>query len=184
MKIEKGKMIKKIIIKCIYSIIIICILYNIIFSINTTIFEKDYLKLFGISLFNMDNDLMQDDINKGDLVIIKEGDSKDLQKGDIIAYNINGKTRINKIFRKEQEQYVTKSNKNYNPDIEKITEEQIIGKKVANISSLGRLIVILQSKTTTFGILIFLILHFSYNKYLNDKKIERANKKAKKGTGS
>ena len=180
MKIEKGKIIKN----CICVILIICFLYNIIFSISTTIFEKDYLKLFGITLFYMDNDLMENDIKKGDLVVIKGVSSKDFEKGDIIAYNINGKTRINKIFRKEKEQYVTKSNKNYNPDIEKITKEQIIGEKVANIHCLGGLIKMLQSEALTILILIFLILRFSYNKYLNSKKIERANKKVEKGTGS
>lgn len=177
MKIEKGKLIKKILKICFYVIIIGCFLYNVMFSIHTTITNNDYFKLFGISFFRMDNDLMQDDINLGDLVIVSSDGVQDLKEGDIIAYTVNGKTRINKIFKIKQEEYTTKSNKNYNPDIEKITHNDVIGKMVGCVSSLGFLISILQSKITTVCILVFLILHFLCNKYLFTKKQERIRKK-------
>lgn len=180
MKIEKEKMKKliKILLNCIYTIIIICVLYNIIFLINTTISQKDYFKLFGISLFNMQTDLMETDINKNDLVIIKEVQEQDLQKGDIIAYNVNGKTRINKIINQKQG-YITKSNKNYQPDIEKVEYEDIIGKKIINIPIIGFFIGILQSKVTSLIILITLIFGYFYNKNLYTKKKERVRKKKK-----
>lgn len=182
MKIEKGKMIKvikKILVNCVYILIGLCILYNVIFSINTAISQKDYFKLLGISFFRMKTDLMQDDINKNDFIIIKEVDEEKLQEGDIIAYQINGKTRINKIFKTQQGEYATKSNKNYYPDIEKITYNQIIGKKVAIVPFLGIVLSILQSKITTAFILIVLILYFLRNKYLYEKRKERARKKKK-----
>lgn len=180
MKIEKEKMKKiiKIPVKCIYIIILISVLYNIIFLINTTISQKDYFKLFGISLFNMQTDLMKNDISKNDLVIIKEVQEQDLQKGDIIAYNVNGKTRINKIINQKQG-YITKSNKNYQPDIEKVEYEDIIGKKIINIPILGFFIGILQSKITSMVILISLIIAYFYNKNLYIKKKERVRKKKK-----
>ena len=37
------------------------------FTLHTTITQNDYFKVFGISLFTMNDDLMQDDINLGDL---------------------------------------------------------------------------------------------------------------------
>lgn len=169
--------IRKIIFNCIYAIILICVLYNIIFSINTTITRNDYLKVFGISLFNMESELMQDDINKGDLVVVKDVKEEKIRQGDIIAYTVNGKTRINKIFKIKQDEYVTKSNKNYNPDIEKIKHNQVIGKMVARTHVGGTIIGILQSQTTTGLILIFLVIYFWYNKYLFAKKQERAKKK-------
>lgn len=187
MKIEKGKINKvarNIFCGCLYIIVAICILYNIIFSINTTISQNDYFKLFGISFFRMKNDLMQDDIDKNDFIIVKEADEEKLQEGDIIAYQVNGKTRINKIFNTQQSEYTTKSNKNYYPDIEKISYNQIIGKKVAIMPFLGIVLSILQSKITTAFILIVLILYFLRNKYLYEKRKERARKKKKieKGT--
>ena len=177
MKIEKEKIIKKILVGCIYTIIILGILYNIIFSISTTMFESDYLKIFGISLFNMKSDLMENDIKSGDIVIIKEQKLKELKEGDIIAYTINGKTRINKIFKKQQNEYVTKSNKNYNPDIEKIKNEQIIGKMEKRIPFFGFIIEIMQSKITTAILLIVFATYYIYNRYLQKKKQERAIKK-------
>ena len=175
-KEKKIKLIKIILLNFIYAIIGICILYNIIFVLSTTISQKDYLKLFGISLFNMESNSMQNDIKVGDLVITKNVEEQELKEGDIIAYTVNGKTRINKIIN-QQDGYTTKSNKNYYPDIEKVTYDQIIGKQIANISFLGKIIGILQSKITTGAILIVLLLVFARNKYLNAKKIERARKK-------
>lgn len=182
-KVKKGKIkflqkvkLKKIILNCIYVIIAICVLYNIIFSINTSISKKEYFKLYGISFFGMKTDLMKEDINKNDLVIVKEVEDKNLQKGDIIAYEVNGKIRINKII-DEQEGYMTKSNRNYYPDIEKITINQIVGKKIVNIPLLGLVLELLQSKIASVVALLFLIVVFSYNRYMYTKKKERGRKK-------
>jgi len=152
--------------------------YNIIFLLNTTITQKDYMKLFGITLFNMESDLMEEEVSKNDLVIVKSVSEKNLQEGDIIAYTVNGQTRINKIIN-ARNGYTTKSNQNYHPDIEKISYEQIIGEKVVNIPFHGIFIKILQSKVTSSFIFMFLIFTFIYNRYINIKKIERARKKEK-----
>lgn len=170
------KIIKMILLNTVHLIIGLCILYNIIFLINTTISEEDYFKVFGISLFNMTNDLMQGDINKNDLVVVKEVNEKEIQEGDIIAYKVNGKIRINKIINK-QEQYTTKSNKNYYPDIEKISSYQVIGEVVVCMPFIGLVIEILHSKVTTIFIFIFLIFYFLYNKNMYIKIKKRARKK-------
>ena len=115
--------------------------------------------------------------DKNDFIIVKEVDEEKLQEGDIIAYQVNGKTRINKIFKTQQGEYTTKSNKNYYPDIEKITYNQIIGKKVAIVPFGGIVLSILQSKITTALVLVFLCLYFLRNKYLYEKKKGRALKK-------
>lgn len=182
-KVKKGKIkflqkvkLKKIILNCIYVIIAICVLYNIIFSINTSISKKEYFKLYGISLFCMKTDLMEEDINENDLVIVKEVEDKELQNGDIIAYEVNGKIRINKII-DDQEGYMTKSNKNYYPDIEKTTINKIVGKKIINIPFIGLVLELLQSKIAGVFTLFFLIVIFSYNRYMYTKKKERGRKK-------
>ena len=130
MKIKKEKMkkiVKLILVNLISFIIMICVLYNILFSIITTISGKDYLEFFGISLFNTENDLMQDDLNKNDLVIVKQVKESELHEGDIIAYTVNGQTRINKIIN-QNDGYITKYNKNYHPDIDVVKYNNIIGK--------------------------------------------------------
>lgn len=176
---NKNKILKTVLLKSIYGIIIICILYNIVFLINSTIFKNNHLKILGIRLLYMENDLMENDINENDLVIVKEVKDKELQEGDIIAYNINGKIRINKIINK-QKQYTTKSNKSYYPDIEKITSHQIIGKKIVNIRFLGNVLKILQSKITSIFVFLLLVFKFMYDKYIYNKKNERLRKKMEK----
>ena len=126
----------------------------------------------------MNSELMQNEINLGDLVVVKEVDENQLQEGDIIAYTVNGKTRINKIINKQNE-YTTKSNKNYNPDIEKVSYIQVIGKMVICMPFLGVAIAILQSKITSAVFLVFLVLYFFYNRCVYTKKKERARKKKK-----
>ena len=175
MKIKKGNKIK--IIKLIlYIIVFLFISYNIIFLLNTTITEKDYIKLFGITFLKMENELMENDICLNDLVVLKSVNEKKLQVGDIIAYTVNGQTRINKIINIKNG-YTTKSNKNYYPDIEKIQIENIIGEKVLNIPSLGILLEIMQSKITSIFIFIFLTSGFITNMYKEKKREERAIKK-------
>ena len=63
MKIKKEKKIK-IFKYIIYFFIVICLTYNGIFFLNKTITQKDYVTVFGITFFNMENDLMKDDISK------------------------------------------------------------------------------------------------------------------------
>lgn len=183
--IERAK-IKKNVLKVIYIIFVLVLLYNIIFLINTTITQKEYLELFGISLFSMDNDSMKGDINKNDLVIIKEVSEEKLEINDIIAYRVNGTIRINKIIniynddKSGEKCYVTKSNLNYYPDVEPIFIKQIIGEKIANISLLGFWIKILQSRLTSFFTIVILYLAFFYNKYIYQMQRKRSRKKKKK----
>ena len=181
MKIKKEKKNKTKIFKyIIYFLIGICLSYNIIFSLNTTITKKDYMTVLGITFFNMENDLMKDDISQNDLVIVKKVKEKKIQEGDIIAYTVNGQTRINKIINTKNG-YTTKSNKSYYPNIEKISYEDVIGKKIAVISTAGNLLNVMQSKTTSLVLFLFFILSFLYNIYIHNKKIERARKKQNAG---
>ena len=177
-KFEQKRKLKKIMIAIISFIITICVLYNVLFLINTTISQKDYFHVFGISFFSVKTDLMENDLYKNNFVIVKEVTDSDLQVGDIIAYEVNNQVRINKIV-DEKDGYITKSNKNYYPDIEKITIDQIVGKEVVSIPFLGILLDILQSKIFSFFVLLFLIFVFWYNKYTHAKRKERERKRKK-----
>ena len=176
---EQKRKLKKIMIAIISFIITICVLYNVLFLINTTISQKDYFHVFGISFFSVKTDLMENDLYKNNFVIVKEVTDSDLQVGDIIAYEVNNQVRINKIV-DEKDGYITKSNKNYYPDIEKITIDQIVGKEVVSIPFLGILLDILQSKIFSFFVLLFLIFVFWYNKYTHAKRKERERKRKNK----
>ena len=152
-------------------------IYNIIFNINTAISSKKYFELFGISLLKMDNDLMEGDISKNALIITKEVNEENLTNGDIIAYEVHGQIKINKIYNSTDEGYKTKYNQAYYLDIETVNYNQIIGKVIVNIPVIGILLEILQSRVTSIIICIILFILYNYNNYKNDKKIERKRKK-------
>ena len=125
---------------------------------------------------------MEEDLKDNDLVIVKQIDEDEIKIGDIIEYNVNDKIRINKVFNSYYDDnirkvvYVTKSNKNLQPNIEKIQINQIIGKKVINIPILGAVIKILQTKFVSIIVFVILCISYSYNKYLYAKKKERSRK--------
>ena len=185
-KFYKQIQVEKILLKILYAIILICILYNILFLINTTISHKDYFSLFGISIFVMENDLMEDEISKNALIITNDDelDTNDLEIDDTIVYEKNSKIKIAKIISVQandgKTQYIVKAIKNYYPDNEPVVIGQIIGKVQLNIPVLGVFIKILQSKITTSIIIILLILKLLYNRYTYKMKIERKKKKIKK----
>ena len=175
---KKTKKIKtKLIVSIFYVVAIISIVYNIIYTVNTAISSKEYFYLFRISLFRIDNNLMKNELNKNALVIVKKVNEKDLTEGDIIAYQVHGQTKINKIFNITDEGYKTKYNQAYYLDIETINYNQIIGKVIVNIPVIGILLEILQSRVTSIIICIILFILYNYNNYKTDKKIERKRKK-------
>lgn len=176
-KIKKDKKFKLTII--IYFFIIICVLYNVLFLINTTISQKKYFKIWGVSLFCVKTELMEDDLSKNDLVIVCSDDNYQTQ--DVIAYEVNNQIRINKIVYFDENKYVTKYNKTFYSDIENIHNENIIGKVVVSVPFLGLLLELLQSKFISILLLICLIFIYSYNRYVFTKSRERKRKKKKFG---
>ena len=175
----------KYIIKFFKILLYICIIYSIIFFVYSTITKKQYFSVFGISFFTMENNLMEEELNKNDLIIAKDNVryNENLEVNDNIVYERNSQIKINKITKINQNngktEYVTKAIKNYHPESENVTNSEIIGKVIANIAVLGFLLKILQSKVMVFVFLLFLIIRLFYNKYQYKIKIERKKKKLK-----
>lgn len=180
-KFEKNRIIRQILAKIIYLIIAIIMLYNIVFTINTIITKKDYFSICETNFLIMETNLMKPEINKNSLVLVKNTDNNELQKNEIIAYFVNGKIRINKIisidYSNGKQSYITKSNMNYYPDIEKVSSNMVIGKSTLIIPFLGGILKIIQSKLFTIFVTILLILKLSYNRQIYLKTKERRKKK-------
>lgn len=180
---NKRKVFKKAILKIIYVILYVSVLYNILFLINTTISKKEYFKILDISIITMKSESMKPELKKNDLMIVKSYKKNNPQIKDNISYSVNNTIKTNKVFNIQEDNgeryYVTKSNNNYYPDIEKIYDNQIIGKVVCNINILGIFINIIQSKLFTIFAMILILLKISYNKYMYKMKKERRRKKYK-----
>lgn len=179
-------LLKKIIFKILYFLITICILYNVVFLLNTTISKKEYLSLFGITLLPVESNSMKNEINKNDLVIINRNKliESELKEKDTIVYERNNQVRITKIHiiktTNGNTQYITKAINNYYFDNEPVTFEQIMGKVQIVIPSFGLVLKVLQSKIITLISIILLVLKFSYNRYTYKIKLKRRIKKQKK----
>lgn len=181
-KIFKTLKIKGYIYKTLYILLILILIYNIIFLLNSVILKNNYFKFSKINMFSMNTDSMKNDISKNSLVIVKKTKKSKLKNNDIIAYEVNGNIRINRLINQYNDQnsgkevYVTKSDLNYYPDIEKISYEQIIGKKIINIPLLGVFIKIFQSKIISLICTFVLILMF----IINESKIKRKKRNKKR----
>lgn len=182
-KIFRDRPTKVLILKTIYVLLLISILYNVIFLINTTITKNNYLSVFGISFIVTDEDNMKPEIGKSSLIIVSKKQEDDLKIGQNISYVVNGKVRTNKIvgikIQDGKIKYITKSNKNYYQDLEEVVYKKIIGEEVLTIWGLGFIVKIIQSKLFSIFILIFLILKFIYNKEVY-KNINKRRKKISK----
>ena len=89
---------KKIVINILYILFVLCVVFNVIYFVNTTIKEIDYFNLFGISLFSMETNLMEPEILENSLIITKKyGKNDSIEVNDKIAYSINEKVRINEV---------------------------------------------------------------------------------------
>ena len=180
-KYNRKIKIKKIIIKLVYFIMIISIILNITYNINKLITKKDYFEIFNISFHIKKDNLMEKEIKKNDLLLAQKINSEELLENDIIAYKINEEIRIDKIIKINKNEgkttYITKANKNLHPNIENVTEEKIIGKIKIKIPFLGIIIEKIQSRAFSIICIVILALNLSYNKYINEKKIERKQKK-------
>lgn len=172
---KRTKIIKQIILISIYIFLVLSILYNIIYLVNSTIFQKKYLNIFGITLLCMNTDLMENDINTNDLIIAKKMDN-DLEIKDIIAYEVNDEIRINRIIHYDDVNYTTKFDKTLYPDVEKTSDTYIIGKVIKNIHYLGVFLKIIQSKIYSIFIFTILIIKFIQNQYVTFQKSVRIKK--------
>ena len=174
---RKAEIIK--ILKYLFSFIVgISVLYNIIFLLNTSISSKEYFNLFGISLFNIDNELMKDELNPNDLVIVKEVKENNLKEGDIIAYQVHGQIKISRIYNINDKKYTTKYNQAYYLNIEEIGYNQIIGKVIKRIPVFGLLLQISQNKiTSTIVCILMLCAILYYSSLLKRQKLRERKKK-------
>lgn len=173
---SKKIVLKTVLVKILYIIFLIMVVYNIIFLINSTITKKDYLSILGISINTMNSDKMKPEIFKDSIIISKSVESNELEVGDNITYVVSDEIRtskiVNIIYDNNEEKYITKYIQTYYPNNEEVSIKMIIGKEVFSLVGLGLMVKIAQSKIFTLVVIVFLILKFLYNKekYIRTKK--------------
>ncbi len=180
----KKKKIKSrgIILNILKSLVVICVLYNVCYFINTVITKKEYFNILEISFFCVNTSNMEPNLNKNDFIITKENRNDNYEENDIVEYVASDQIKIGQIVEKKSENdkisYNVKINNTYYP--ENIRQAQIIGRVLINIPVLGFLVKILQTKVVTILVSISLIFFFIYNRYKYLKGLERRRKKKRK----
>ena len=184
MRIRENK-VKKIIFalprKILGLILILMILYNVINTVYGIFNKKLELQIGETKIYMAEDKTMLPTIKPNDLILAKQCTPEDLNLEDIIIFDENGIIKVQRITKiqglGEKSNYTTKGDNNYYNNNVIIKYEQIKGKFVKRIPSLGLVIKILESKVTTIFIVIILILLFLFNRDMKMKSIKRRKNK-------
>ncbi len=162
-------------------ILILMILYNVTYTAYGIFNKKLELQIGKIKIYVEEDKAMSPTIKINDLVIAKKCNPEDLNLENIIIFDENGITKIQRITKiqgiGENSNYTTKGDANYYNNNVTIKYDQIKGKFEKRIPLLGLIIKILQSKTTTIFIVIILTLIFIFNRDMKLKSIKRRKNK-------
>lgn len=187
-----GRKRKMQIFKKIISIIILIILITILF-VSGTILIDSYLhpdevpSFFGWKPFIVLSGSMETQISAGDIVVVKEIDTQNLKKGDIIAFKEDDVVithRIDEVEEKDgQVQYITKGDNNKAQDIGSVLPNQIEGVFKFKISRLGNLAMFVQTPLgmivcLSIPIIIIILLQTADSKKEKEELISKLNKQS------
>lgn len=187
-----GRKRKMQIFKKIISIIILIILITILF-VSGTILIDSYLhpdevpSFFGWKPFIVLSGSMETQISAGDIVVVKEIDTQNLKKGDIIAFKEDDVVithRIDEVEEKDgQVQYITKGDNNKAQDISSVLPNQIEGVFKFKISRLGNLAMFVQTPLgmivcLSIPIIIIILLQTADSKKEKEELISKLNKQS------
>ena len=181
-KRQKKNLIKRILVKLIYILVLPIIIWNLAIIIQTLQNPNETPSVFGIKIFCIISGSMEPNISINDLLIIKEVSQNEINSKDIISFTVNGETithRIENISTDESGDlvYTTKGDANNIEDADTIKFEDIEGKYIGKIPKIGKIILALKSKTTLGIVLLVLILLYIFEQKSNEKKIKRSNER-------
>ena len=177
-KSQKRKLIRKVLVKVIYILLLPIILWELIIVIKTIKNPNETPDVFGIKTFTIISGSMEPNISVNDLVIIKEVEKSEIKKGDIISFKINGETITHRVINVETDingetLYTTQGDANNIQDYNKIKYENIEGKYIGKIPKIGGILIALKSKEKLTIIIVVLLLIYVLEERNNSKKIKR-----------
>lgn len=187
---REGKMqkIKKAISIIVILILIPILLINIVILIDSHTHPNEVPSFFGWKPFIVLSGSMETQISAGDIVVVKEIDTNELKKGDIIAFkdgNIVITHRIDEVTEIDgKTQYITKGDNNNTQDIGYVSPEQIEGVFKFKVSRLGNLAMFIQTPLgmivcLSIPIIIIILLQTADSKKEKEELISKLNKQSK-----
>lgn len=187
---REGKMqkIKKAISIIVILILLPILLMSIVILVDSYTHPNEVPSFFGWKPFIVLSGSMETQISAGDIVVVKEIDTKELKKGDIIAFkdgNIVITHRIDEVTEIDgKTQYITKGDNNSTQDIGYVLPEQIEGVFKFKVSRLGNLAMFIQTPLgmivcLSIPIIIIILLQTTDSKKEKEELIAKLNKQSK-----
>lgn len=181
-KIKNKRMTKKIFKYIILNILIILFIINLILS-----FEEN-THILGIYMFNIVSESMEPTLEINDVVVVKTCEATQLQKGDIITFQQDGRIISHRILDITKEKKIikfrTKGDNNEIPDSDLIPEGQVYGKVLFSIKKIGKIISYIQNIRGLINIVFFVIIVYILvslrDKQKNTRKMKRKKYEIKK----
>ena len=181
-KIKNKRMTKKIFKYIILNILIILFIINLILS-----FEEN-THILGIYMFNIVSESMEPTLEINDVVVVKTCEATQLQKGDIITFQQDGRIISHRILDITKDKKIikfrTKGDNNEIPDSDLISEGQVYGKVLFSIKKIGKIISYIQNIRGLINIVFFVIIVYILvslrDKQKNTRKMKRKKYEIKK----
>ena len=187
---REGKMqkIKKAISIIVVLILLPILLMSIVILVDSYTHPNEVPSFFGWKPFIVLSGSMETQISAGDIVVVKEIDTNELKKGDIIAFkdgNIVITHRIDEVTEIDgKTQYITKGDNNSTQDIGYVSPEQVEGVIKFKIARLGNIAMFIQTPLgmivcLSIPIIIIILLQTTDSKKEKEELIAKLNKQSK-----
>lgn len=163
------KIIKNVIINLIIFILGVIAFIAIWTSVQLNVQGKEYVNIFGYSIFSTETGSMSPTIEKGDIVFIKLGEQ--LKEKDIITYKKDKAFITHRIIEINQDSIIAKGDNNNTQD-EAISKDAVIGKVVFIINNVEIWKNVFSETSVIIPIIITVILVIilvSYKEKTGDK---------------
>lgn len=187
---REGKMqkIKKAISIIVILILLPILLISIVILVDSYTHPDEVPSFFGWKPFIVLSGSMETQISAGDIVVVKEIDTNELKKGDIIAFkdgNIVITHRIDEVTEIDgKTQYITKGDNNNTQDIGYVLPEQVEGVFKFKIARLGNIAMFIQTPLgmivcLSIPIIIIILLQTADSKKEKEELVAKLNKQSK-----
>ncbi|MFQ8784948.1 MAG: signal peptidase I [Clostridia bacterium] len=176
------KIVKKILSSLIIIILLIIVLISGIVFINSKKNPNEIPSIFGYKPFVVLSGSMETEIYKGDLVIVKKVEAKDLKENDIIAFRDDDNYVVtHRIVEKIEEngeiKFKTKGDNNNIDDDGYVNLNQIEGIYEFKISGLGNVVMFMQRPSTLIITLILIFVGGAAFIAIDDNKLSADERK-------
>ena len=181
-KISHKKVTKKIFKYIMLNVLIILFIINLILS-----FEEN-THIFGIYMFNIVSGSMEPTLEIEDVVVVQKCEPSQLQIGDIITFQQDGRTISHRILDVTEEKgtiiFETKGDNNQIPDPDKVDAGQVYGKVLFSIKKIGKVVNYIQNvrgfiNVAILAVIVYILVSLR-DKQKNSRKMKRKKYEIKK----